>query len=57
MRRFRRGRIVARRTEMCAAVVIAVSEAGGKLRSFVGLNCALLRMTASAGAVGEEERS
>ena len=34
---------------MRAAVVIAMSEAGGKLRSFVGLNCALLRMTASAG--------
>jgi hypothetical protein len=31
---------------MCAALVIAMSEAGGTLRSFVGLNCALLRMTA-----------
>jgi len=38
---------------MCGAVVIAMSEAGGMLRSFVGLNCALLRMTATW--VGERE--
>ena len=33
---------------MSGAVVVAMSEASGTLRSFVGLNCALLRMTASA---------
>jgi hypothetical protein len=39
---------------MCGAVVIAMSEAGGTLRSFVGLNCAPLRMTALGGE--REER-
>ena len=38
---------------MCGAVVIAMSEAGGTLRSFVGLNCALLRMTGRRWAASE----
>jgi hypothetical protein len=40
---------------MLAAVVIAMSEADGTLRSFVGLNCALLRMTASARKQGAQK--
>ncbi len=42
---------------MCAMVVIAMWEADGTLRSFVGLNCALLRMTERAGGEREERMS
>jgi hypothetical protein len=42
---------------MCRAVVIAMSDAGGTLRSFVGLNCALLRMTGHRGGELEERTS
>jgi hypothetical protein len=42
---------------MCGAVAIVMSEAGGTLRSFVGLNCALLRMTTPGGGEREERMS
>ena len=42
---------------MCGAAVIAVSEAGVTLRSFVGLNCAVLRMTARWVGKREERMS
>ncbi len=41
---------------MRGALVVAMSEASATLRSFVGLNCAVLRMTERGGGELQEAR-